>query len=218
LLLVMESALLSADDEQRKGTLYRYRNAEGVQVIDFSVPPQYVDKGYDILSPSGRLIKRVPAVTEGSHLSAEQVKAREDREKLDAFILRSYSSLEDVSRARHRRLQLVEREINILKSNLMDYSRREGELKDRAASYQASGQEAPEAVTQVLTDIETQKRNARQQLAERQAQYREVMARYDSHAARLKELRPELGRPRAADDRADIRTDNPNKESPPKSP
>ena len=181
-------------DDVVKGAMYRYVNADGVQVVDFSIPPQYVDKGYDVLSPAGRLIRHVPARAEGSQLTAEQIKARQEQEKMDAYILRSYSSLEDVARARTRRLQLVEREISILKSNIMDYARREAELKERAASYQASGQAPPESVTQVLPELEAQKNHARQQLVERQAQYREVMDRYDLHARRLKELRPELVR------------------------
>lgn len=174
------------------GALYRYRNAEGNLVIDFSIPPEYADKGYDILSANGRLIKHVPARTE-AELTPEQIEAREEQEKLDAFILRTYSSLEDVARARTRRLQLVEREISVLKSNIMDYTRREEEVKERAAGYQASGQTPPESLTQVLAELDAQKRHAQQQLVERQAQYRDVMDRYERHAARLKVLRPELG-------------------------
>jgi len=190
-------ALLSADEggegaDAISGALYRYRNAQGNQVIDFSIPPEFVDKGYDILSANGRLIKQVPARTD-AELTPEQIAAREEQEKLDAFILRTYSSLEDVARARTRRLQLVEREINVLKSNIMDFTRREEEVKERAAAYQASGQTPPESLTRILTELDEQRYHAQQQLLERQTQYREVMDRYDRHAKRLKELRPELG-------------------------
>lgn len=182
-----------AQDEITEDALYRYRNDKGVLVIDFSIPPEYADKGYDILSPAGRLLRRV-APSSGP-LTVEQLKARQEQRKLDAFILRSYSSLEDVARAKKRRLQVLEREIDSLKYSLIEFSRRETELKDKAAAYQASGQAAPEAVTEVLEEIAVQKTFTRQQLEDRRVQYREMLARYDYHGVRLKQLRPQLASP-----------------------
>jgi len=173
------------------GSYYRYYNAEGIQVMDFSIPPEYADKGYEVLSPRGRLLKIVPARTEGS-VTAEEIAAREEQKKEDVYILKSYTSLEDVERARKRRLELVEREIGIIKSNIAEYRRREKELKSRAAAYQASGQSAPEAITELLAELEMQRINARKQLAERRKQYDQTGIRFDRHRQRLQELRPEL--------------------------
>lgn len=191
--LCILSPVASAQEDNPEDALYRYRNDKGVLVIDFSIPPEYAQKGYDILSPNGRLISRIPPSS--GPLTTEQILAREEQRKLDAFILRSYSSLEDVARAKKRRLQVLEREIDSLKYNLVEFSRRETELKDKAAAYQASGQSAPDAVTEVLEEIAAQQVSTRQQLAERRLQYKEMVARYDYHAVRLKELRPQVVKP-----------------------
>ncbi|MCK9503104.1 MAG: hypothetical protein M0Q95_02830 [Porticoccaceae bacterium] len=179
-------------DDIPAGAFYRYYNAEGNQVMDFSIPPEYTDKGYEILSPSGRLLKKVPARTDADALTAEDIAAQEAQKKEDAYILRSYSSLDDVDRARKRRLALVEREINILKGNIVEYRRRETELKERAAAYQASGQQAPDNITAILSELDGQQVSARKQLAERRRQYRDVAIRFEHQRQRLQELRPEL--------------------------
>jgi hypothetical protein len=179
-------------DEIPAGAFYRYYNAEGIQVMDFSIPPEYIDKGYQILSPAGRLLKKVPARSDADALTAAEMAAQEAQKKEDAYILRSYSTLADVDRARKRRLALVEREISILKGNIAEYHRREMELKERAAAYQASGQQAPENITNILSELDSQQLSARKQLAERHKQYADVVVRFDRQRQRLQELRPEL--------------------------
>lgn len=181
----------SEPDNIPDDALYRYVNADGILVIDFSLPPQYADKGYEILSSSGMLIERVPARSEHNQLTEEEMQALQERKKEDAYILRIYSSVEDVQQARERRLGAIEREIAILKTNLADQSKREAELKERAAAYQASGQETPPAIARVLSDIKAQQQNTSSQLEERREQYLEAARRYDRHARRLVELRPD---------------------------
>ena len=44
--------------------LYRYKNAEGVMVLDYAIPPELAPKGYTILSKTGTVLKvQTPTVT-----------------------------------------------------------------------------------------------------------------------------------------------------------
>ena len=54
------------------GELYRYVNDKGVIVLDRQgVPPEYIGKGYDVLSDQGRVVRVVPpAPTADSAISA----------------------------------------------------------------------------------------------------------------------------------------------------
>ena len=40
--------------------LYRYTNAEGVTVVDYQVPAEYVRNGYEILNADGMVVRVVP--------------------------------------------------------------------------------------------------------------------------------------------------------------
>ena len=82
------------------GELYRYVNDKGVIVLDRQgVPPEYIGKGYDVLSDQGRVVRVVPpAPTAAERQRLQEEKARATS---DAQLLRLYS------RNRFRRLLLL---------------------------------------------------------------------------------------------------------------
>src|SRR5690606_7433340 len=110
-------------------------------------------------------------------------------QRQDQFILRSYTTVRDVYNARDRRLTLLTREIDILKSNLAEYRRRHRELRQQAASYQASGKPPPKATEEVLKELREQEASAMKLLAERRAQHKALSDNYAYYAARLVELK-----------------------------
>lgn len=188
--LVFCSQAMSAEKDGIEGGLYRYKNSDGVLVIDYSIPARYADQGYDIISTSGRVIKHVPSRDERVVMGEDEQQALETQKKEDAYILASYSSLSDVDLARQRKLENIDREIDILKANLMDAVRRESDLKDKAASYQASGQQPPQNIIDVIDELVDQQSNINKLIDERRQEKAVMSDRYDSHAERLKTLRP----------------------------
>jgi hypothetical protein len=195
LTIVLSAPVLFAEDTEEAGGLYRYRNADGVLVIDYAIPPQYTEQGYDIISPSGTLIRRVPSKAEMKTVSPEEQQAQAERQKEDAFILASYSSLSDIENARRRKLESIQREIDILKANFSDAIRRQEELRDKAAAYQASGQTPPDSILQVIDELSAQQANIQKLMEERRKDIALMNGRFDRHAARLLELRPNLAEP-----------------------
>ncbi|KJS04941.1 MAG: hypothetical protein VR73_13245 [Gammaproteobacteria bacterium BRH_c0] len=179
---VVSVAAVSAAD-----TLYRYRNAEDIMVIGFSIPPEFAVKGYEIITPMGRVIETVPPASDFS--SRDQQNQLREQKRLDAFILRSYTTVQDVHNARDRRLTLLSRELDILKGNIAEYSNRRSQMRKQAASYQASGSELPESIETLLADLLEQEKNTRKMLAEREQQHQELVARYEYYARRLVELK-----------------------------
>lgn len=180
--LALGSAQAGATD-----TLYRYRNADNVVVIDFAIPPEFAVKGYEVITPEGRVVETVPAVSDQP--SREQQAQQRQQQRQDRFILRSYTTVRDVYSARDRRLTLLAREIDILESNLTEYRRRLRALRQQAASYQASGRPPPEATEAVLKDLRGQEANAIKLLAERRAQHKELADNYQYYAERLVQLK-----------------------------
>lgn len=174
--------------------LYRYRNAHDVVVIDFSIPPEFAADGYEVITPDGRVVETVlpldalPSLTERGQ--------RQQQQRIDQFILRSYSTVEEVHSARDRRLSLLNREIEILINNIAEYQRRFRELRERAANYQASGSAPPQATEAALAGLREQEKTAARLLAERREQHRQLAEKYAGYAGRLVELQGD--RPGAA--------------------
>jgi hypothetical protein len=107
--------------------LYRYKNEDGITVLDSHVPARYVKNGYTILSLDGRILEVVPRALSDreirerdSRLAEEERIARQKREQevADQNLKRLYGSPEDVVRARDAKLSSIDTLINTQKGNI----------------------------------------------------------------------------------------------------
>lgn len=187
---LLAAIVLVATPAHSEASLYRYRNDKGILVVDFSIPARYVAQGYEVLSSNGRVLREVPP--KDPELTPEVLERKQEQRKEDNYLLRSYSSLEAIERARNRKLVLVQREIDILESNLEDFTRRRAELREKAAGYQASGRETPASIGEILAKLDVHEQNTRELLAERRRELKTIEQRYDRYAERLLILRPGL--------------------------
>ena len=71
--LVVPDALAK---KRKKGAMYRYRNAEGVLVMDYQVPSELVGNGYEVINDEGIVIEVVPR-----ELTEEERKQKDAEEK-----------------------------------------------------------------------------------------------------------------------------------------
>lgn len=173
------------------GNLYRYRNSEGNLVIDHQVPPQYIPKGYEIITESGRVEEVVPPQVEKTE-SAEQsaVSTAEVARQLeeDQMLLRSYSSLNELQGAGVRRLEQLAREIDIIESNMAKNQRQLQQFRERAAQYQFNGETLPDSLLKNIDGVLLAQRDAEQMMELRRAEYRGMELRYQRYADRFTEL------------------------------
>lgn len=176
--------------------LYRYRNAEGVLVIDFAVPPEFAAGGYEILNSSGQVVEVVAAQKSAEEdvagedrapqLSAEEVQARS---RGDLHLTTSYSAPEEIVAARDRKLTQLERDIEIVEANLVDTNRQRIREQERAANLQRAGQAIPPSVTDNLAKMAGQIEQGQQLLAQRRQEYADTKALYDGYEIRFRELK-----------------------------
>jgi len=159
LLVVSMSAVFAAD------FLYRYVNENGVTVINYSIPPQYVHKGYEILNRDGTLHQVVPrSLTEEemADQSGEAYQARVDAEeaerlrKWDESLLIRYSSIEDIEAARDRALSELRIRISILRSNVRSLKSQVESNQQRAADTERRGGEVPVEVLAAIDGLQSE--------------------------------------------------------------
>jgi hypothetical protein len=179
------------------GNLYRYRNAEGVVVVNWTVPAEYTRQGYEVLNDDGVVVEVVPRELTAeerkdralSQRVADQAKAEEERLRLwDESLLRRYSAVEDVEAARDRSLRELKIRISILKSNRRS-------LRQKVENYQASIADAERdgvAPNEIdLEAIEILKREivgTEKAIDDRQGEVDRVFAEYALDIERLRQL------------------------------
>lgn len=173
------------------GNLYRYRNSEGNLVIDHQVPPEYIPRGYEIITDTGRVEEVVPPQAEKTDSAGEvSVSAAEVARRFeeDQMLLRSYSSLDELQDAGARRLEQLAREIEIIESNMAKNQQQLQQFRERAAHHQFNGEKLPDALLKSIDDALLALRDGEQMLGLRRAEYRGTELRYQRYAERFAEL------------------------------
>ncbi len=161
--------------------LYRYENDKGVNVLNHTIPPQYAQKGYEILSTAGQLIRRVDAApTDGA--VAKENSVRMLREKY-AILKRRYSSPEDIEAAKRRRLANINTNISILRGNIGGINIRIDNLRSQAADSERSGRDVSSALLTQLRDTKAELSVSEDALSLRLEEYQAVSDQYDGDLA-----------------------------------
>lgn len=204
--VLLVSLVLSADLwAQARGAgdgrvIYRYKNDQGVLVMDSKIPPEYVSKGYEVVSHSGTVLRVVEPslVGEAAEQAERERQARIERARSDLQLRRSYSSVLDIDAAKERNLQNLRGNIGILEANQFSNRKRLQQTQEKAAAAERSGREAPPEVLKLIGELELEGRDIEAQIRQREAEYQQVSNKFDEDRARFVEItREDLERDKA---------------------
>lgn len=141
-----------------------WTNNEGVKECGNAVPPEYAQKGHQEMSKSGMVkeetgrAKTDEEIAEEKRLEkiqAEKDKMAAEQKKKDAILLQTFSSVEDIERARDERLSALEASIKLTQQRSQKIQEDLDKRINKAASAERSGKAPSEAL---LKDIESLKR------------------------------------------------------------
>ncbi|HEX4937369.1 MAG TPA: DUF4124 domain-containing protein [Candidatus Kapabacteria bacterium] len=193
-LLAMLLAVLVGTDAMAAVRMYRYENAQGVKVIDYQVPPEYVSKGYEVLNSQGRVIEVVPRSLTPQELMA---KMKDEKRKLDEArqaeedkkLLTIFSSPADAERARDRKLEAIDAYINITKGNILKLKDDFNYTQAQAAERERAGQAVPDFQLEKIESLQRQISQAEEAILEKEKEKVVIRAEYGKHIERLRELK-----------------------------
>ena len=167
--------------------LYRYTNEKGVTVLDrLGVPPQFIDKGYEVLNDQGRVVKTVPpapTLEERQRMQADKARAGSD-----AQLLRLYTSVEDVDRALQRKLSELDGLITVAKGNQQSLRTQQANLQAQAADNERAGRQVPEALVAQIDNVRSEYKRLDDDIARYQDERKKAQVTFAADRARLAEL------------------------------
>jgi hypothetical protein len=181
LLIALLPALAGASE------LYRYISDKGVVVLDRQgVPPQYMGKGYDVLDEQGRLLRSIPpapSAEERERLNQAKLQANSDTQ-----LLRLYSSLEDVDRARERKLTELDGAIAAARGNLQALRTQQANFQSQAAEQERAGREVPESLLVQISNLKAEQTSRLNDIARFEAARKQADAGFTAERGRLAKL------------------------------
>lgn len=164
-----------------KQVYYRYVNDKGVQVLNHSIPPEYAQKGYEIVSVSGEVIKTVEPMADADARARKEAEAAIHKEY--RRLERRYSSLKEIEAAKQRRLDTLDSNIAILRANINSLEVQIETLMEQAADVERSGREVPEAHLRKLADTRAELAATKDLLGLRLGEYQKTADKFDQDMA-----------------------------------
>lgn len=184
--LFAQTALAASDN--RGNVFYRYINDDGVKVMNHTLPAQYAQKGYEVVSLSGKVIEVVepaPTAEEAAKLALEN-RTKAELDEWDKSLRRRYSRVTDIEAAKKRKLASIYTNINILTGNLSKLNVQLQQQQGQAANSERRGHKVPEKLLTNITNLELEIKTTEDQIATRNNDLEELAAKFDRDIERFK--------------------------------
>jgi hypothetical protein len=185
---------------QAAGELYRYEGADGEVVIDDHIPPEFVHKGYSILSANGMVIETIEreltdeeraAMSEELRLKRELEEEKRKQKKRDEWLLKRFSDAGDAVLARDRQLGTLDTLIIVAQSNIKKLKKDEAKELSYAARAEREGKGVPDDVIKNLESIRNQIRAAELQIEKQKDEQNKIKEKYQAMIERMEEIEKE---------------------------
>ena len=167
--------------------LYRYVNDKGVTMLDrLGVPPQFIGNGYEVLNEQGRVVKVVPPApseAERQRLAEEKAMASSD-----AQLQRLYSTVDDVERARLRKLEEIDGQTSVAKANQQSLRTQQAAFQAQAADIERAGRQVPEHLLVQIDNLRAEQANLDKEIRRYADMRKQVDASFQADKQRLKYL------------------------------
>lgn len=188
--LLLAGLVLPVDASTR---YYRYINDDGVTVLDSRVPPEYVKNGYEVVTASGRVLEVVPPAPSEEEREERVAERRREAElaEMDRYLLRRYSSVEDIDAAKERRMASFEASMAILRGNAGNLESQIENLQVRAANMERSGRAVPQNVLDSLRDLQIELEKIHKQMEQRELEQVQEQAKFQREKERFLVIKPD---------------------------
>lgn len=173
--------------------MYRYTDQNGRQVVSQQIPPDGYKNGYQALDKAGRVLYKVdppPTEEEKQAYSDKKMAHKMQREQhlRDQNLLRVYSSPEDATRAKERKLKQLDVTIEINEAKISQLRLEYEYILEQAAKREKLGLPVIEQMTQDMASLEDQMKAIEVFIEGKNAEKNSITNEYDALIARLNEL------------------------------
>lgn len=166
---------------------YRYTDERGITVINRQgVPPHLIGKGYEVLSEQGRVIRVVPRAPTPEEY--RQMQADKERAKSDRQLLMLYTRIEDIDRARDRKVADIDGQISIARGNLLSVNSLRSDLQAQAASQERASRTVSASLLKQIEDASIDQQRLQQQISRYLTSKKAIESAFARDKNRLAEL------------------------------
>ena len=181
------------------GTLYRWKDDNGVTHMETVIPPEEAQGGYEILDDRNfRVIETVPPALTEEELEAakvaqeEQARRQQEAElqaRRDRTLLATYANLDDMQMARDGQLRTIESIIQSIEQTIAQQQQQLQSLQERAAQAEQRGRQVPQKTLDAIASTKQQIRLNEDSLEENRTKRVAIEETFSEDMARFRTLK-----------------------------
>ena len=179
------------------GKLYKWVDEKGNVHYSDRVPPEAAKLAREEKNQDGVTVKEVARAKTQEELAAEAAQRVKDEEarkiaeaqaQADRALTLSYTSEDDLVRAREQELGVIETNMATAKLTIASQEKNLSELLAHAADFERNKKPVPQAVTDSIAHVRAQIEAQQKTLKEREASKQSVRDEYEAKLLRWREL------------------------------
>lgn len=199
-LLVILSTAMAATASYGEKRTYKWVDADGNVTYSSRMPPESTQHERKVINRQGRVIKiySAPLTAEEkveqqrlAELAAKKKERARKRAIHDRSLLATYSSVEDMEKAREDKISLIKSLMHLTNSRIKSMQQRLLILSEEAAQFERSGQQLPFTLHSQITNLRDQIAHNKQFVKDKAVEMKEVNHQIDRDIARYRELTAE---------------------------
>lgn len=177
---------------------YRWKDVQGVVHFDDVLSEAAIQAGYDVVSGSGMLVRRVPPpMTPEQQKADEKAKAQKKaadkaaaaQARDDAQMLAAYPNESDLSDAHKAQLAMIDQYIQSTQISLQSQERSLTDMLSHAADLERGGKPIPATLSQQIETLRANIEKQKAYIAAKQQEKIDSAAKFDAELAHYREIR-----------------------------
>ena len=187
------------------GNLYRWMDENGRVQISDKIPPAATQRGYDIITPQGRLIKHVPPPMTDEEIAAiaakqaeeqEKIRARKEQERKDRILLLTYGTVDEIEFTRNERLSLIEAQMKLHEKRLREKDAELAAVNKRTQKFTDEDKPVPDRFLEQERRLMEEQQALMEMISIGESQYQKLNERFLNDIQRFKQLQKEKAQAR----------------------
>lgn len=174
-----------------------WTNNEGVRECGESVPPEFAQQGHQVIKESGvveeteraKTPEEVEAEKQRAEEEAKEKQAQEEAARQDATLLATYTSTDDIERARDDQIAALESTIHVTRTRNAKIQQDLDKRIEAAAAEERAGKTPNEALLKDIESLRRQVANNDEFIETKKKEQEALRQQYAAKIERFKELK-----------------------------
>ena len=178
-----------------------WTNSDGVRECGNAIPPEYAQKKNETINERGMVVDVQQRAKTKAELAeerkrkeaeaqrqAEEKRRREEQAAYDRVLLATFTSVQDITTARDRKLASIEGMMELTQATMENLEKKLADYQKRAAHIERGGSTVPDELTRDMQNIKQQIAAKQQYLASKKEEEQALREKYAGDIERFKEL------------------------------